>query len=193
MDPAQLYHILNNPEFQERETMNRSNLHNGETNPILSLVNCIALDTRDWSRDRCESWIYGIICGWEDSINEIAKKHGWSESTVERLQYLHEQFKKMIVISTTPEEQPRIISLGEGKVLMGCGTTPDGQFGIIFEPGDTPHEVGAMVDGYEEQYTIQAKDTIIKCANRQAALVLLETVKELVGMFPLPEDNGAGT
>jgi hypothetical protein len=50
-----------------------------------SLQNAIAFSSRDWSLDKRDAWIYGIIMGWDDSIESVAKLHNWSVDDVERL------------------------------------------------------------------------------------------------------------
>lgn len=58
-----------------------------------SLELTLAFDPRDWSVDRRDAWIYGIVCGWGHAIAEVANLHRWSAETVRRLQMLHEQFE----------------------------------------------------------------------------------------------------
>ncbi len=62
--------------------------------PIKSLRTCLPFDARDWSVNKNDAWIYGIVCGWGESILEVAKTHGWTDETVARLQRLHEVFKE---------------------------------------------------------------------------------------------------
>jgi len=45
----------------------------------------IAFSVGDWSQDRHSAWVYGIICGWEDAMEEVAERFGWNEKAVERL------------------------------------------------------------------------------------------------------------
>lgn len=65
-----------------------------------SLVNTLAFDPRDWSINRRDAWLWGIICGWdsddpnEDPMSEVAARHGWNDETVAQLRLLHEQFEK---------------------------------------------------------------------------------------------------
>jgi hypothetical protein len=61
--------------------------------PIQSLRTCLPFDSRDWSVDKNDAWIYGIVCGWNDAIVDVAKVHGWADETVARLQRLHLAFK----------------------------------------------------------------------------------------------------
>lgn len=58
-----------------------------------SLESCLALSPRDWSTDRHDAWIYGIVCGWDaETIREIAQKHGWTKEIIEQLNQLHFSF-----------------------------------------------------------------------------------------------------
>jgi hypothetical protein len=50
-----------------------------------SLKTSIATDPRDWSRDDCDAWLYGVIVGWDGALPEVAAGHGWSSETLERL------------------------------------------------------------------------------------------------------------
>jgi hypothetical protein len=58
-----------------------------------SLRAVLATSSRDWSRDDEDAWIYGIVWGWNklddvldsDIIVDVAKNHGWSTETRERL------------------------------------------------------------------------------------------------------------
>ncbi len=58
--------------------------------PWESLENIVAKDARDWSLNRCDAWIYGIVCGWGDALDEVAERHGWSQDARRRLTRLHE-------------------------------------------------------------------------------------------------------
>ena len=64
------------------------------TCPGESLRVALATDARDWSLDRRDAWLWGIINGWPDcdAMREVAKRHGWDHVTVERLRTLHRKF-----------------------------------------------------------------------------------------------------
>lgn len=71
------------------------------TCPGESLRATLATDARDWSVDRRDAWIWGIVNGWdrepgdpeeEDAMGEVAARHGWTPETVERLRLLHRAF-----------------------------------------------------------------------------------------------------
>jgi hypothetical protein len=65
-----------------------------EENPHESLANCIAFSSKDWSLHKGDAWIYGIVIGWEESLASIARKHGWSDPTVDRLVRLRTRFQR---------------------------------------------------------------------------------------------------
>lgn len=60
--------------------------------PLVSLEASLNFDARDWSLNKRDAWIYGIIAGWDDALDSVAKDHGWNEETVERLKELHFKF-----------------------------------------------------------------------------------------------------
>lgn len=70
-----------------------------ETDPFEAIRTLLATDSRDWSDDRGDAWLWGIVMGWDDEDPEcsamelVAAKHGWDEQTVARLRVLHERFK----------------------------------------------------------------------------------------------------
>ena len=68
-----------------------------------SLRVAMVTDSRDWSIDKRDAWLYGIIVGWkseegkeegEDPLAELALKHNWTPETIDRLKMLHEQFQE---------------------------------------------------------------------------------------------------
>lgn len=74
-----------------------------ETDPLEAIRTLIALDSRDWTQDRGDAWLYGIVLGWDakpdDHLDDvgamdlIAARHRWDDETVARLRILHERFK----------------------------------------------------------------------------------------------------
>lgn len=54
-----------------------------------SAGNCMAFHPRDWAADRRDAWLWGVVVGWdEESLAELAAKHGWPADEVERLRRL---------------------------------------------------------------------------------------------------------
>lgn len=62
--------------------------------PGESLRNTMAFDSRDWSVDRRDAWMYAIICGWDtdEAWSQVAKMHGWPPEAVDRAKELHAKF-----------------------------------------------------------------------------------------------------
>jgi len=72
-----------------------------EENPLVSIELSICFDSKDYSTNKIDAWIYGIVCGWGESYPEIAKLHNWSDEDVERNKRLHEKF---IEFKTTKQD-----------------------------------------------------------------------------------------
>jgi len=58
--------------------------------------NLMATNSRDWSTDRSDAWLYGIVLGWGhgEAMAELAEQHGWAPEDVRRLKSLHEKFNE---------------------------------------------------------------------------------------------------
>jgi len=78
------------------------------TKPLESLERALAFDSRDWSQNKRDAWIYGIICGWEnedslpgekedDAVDEICEKHGFDKV---RLKELRKNYLKIKSLET---------------------------------------------------------------------------------------------
>lgn len=70
---------------------------NYDTNHLVlqSLHDVIALSSRDYSTNHRDAWVYGIVIGWGDAIDEVANKHGWSPETIERLKNMHIVYERI--------------------------------------------------------------------------------------------------
>lgn len=62
---------------------------------IDSLHTTITTDSKDWSLNKRDAWIYGIIVGWDDALPEVAEKFGWGNEDINRLKKYHSQFQKI--------------------------------------------------------------------------------------------------
>lgn len=82
--------------------MRRNETH---LDPLKSIHDTIVFDSRDWSVNKKDAWLYGIIVGWEnedpieelgetedDALNEICSKHGFDKI---RLKELRRNFVKI--------------------------------------------------------------------------------------------------
>jgi len=76
-----------------------------EKNPLESLKSTIAFSSNDWSTNKRDAWIYGIVLGWSDyddpddpeesAMEELKEKLGWSEEDVSRLKFLHSEYERL--------------------------------------------------------------------------------------------------
>jgi hypothetical protein len=63
----------------------------------LEAIHCtLAFATKDWSIDKSDAWIYGIVAGWDDaSLDELRVKFRWTITDLDRLRKLHKSFNKL--------------------------------------------------------------------------------------------------
>lgn len=62
-------------------------------NPLHALYACMSFPSRDWSENKQDAWMYGIVVGWPEAEAEIIEKqHKWDEQTMGRMKKLHEEF-----------------------------------------------------------------------------------------------------
>lgn len=55
----------------------------------------IYFDSRDWSINRQDAWIYGIVVGWDrEAIDELKQLHHWTDDAVACLAELRKQYIK---------------------------------------------------------------------------------------------------
>jgi hypothetical protein len=60
-----------------------------------SIKNCIVFSPRDWSLDKRDAWMYGIVVGWDNlSLYDLSIRHGWSVESVARLRQLRNEFEQ---------------------------------------------------------------------------------------------------
>ena len=65
-------------------------------NPLESIANAMAFSVSDWSLEKRDAWIYGIVLGWDDAaMKEMQQKFGWPDSECQRLNRMHERFVVM--------------------------------------------------------------------------------------------------
>lgn len=65
-----------------------------------TLASILAGDPRDWSLDRRDAWLYGVLCGWDcedhpttqaceetctNALASVAARHGWNAVEVDVL------------------------------------------------------------------------------------------------------------
>lgn len=88
--------------MKENNIMNNSYNTDGMYNMPVINTNClesieitIAFDVRDWSEDRRSAWIYGIVFGWNKSLEEVKNKFNWTEDDVKRLNNYHNEWTNL--------------------------------------------------------------------------------------------------
>lgn len=73
-------------------------------NPVADVLDTLARilagDPRDWSLDRRDAWLWGVLCGWEcedhprasecdetctNAMDVVAERHGWNSVEVDVL------------------------------------------------------------------------------------------------------------
>lgn len=70
------------------------------TEPLISIHDTLAFGPKDYSINKDDAWIYGIVCGWDKlSMAEMQRRHGWTDNTVKRLVDLHNKFNFMAAMS----------------------------------------------------------------------------------------------
>ena len=68
------------------------------TNCLESIKMAIAFDVRDWTADRRSAWIYGIVFGWSEALEEVKTKFRWTNEDVERLNRYHNEWNRLLNI-----------------------------------------------------------------------------------------------
>ena len=72
--------------------------------PIDSLQSTLAFAPRDWGENKRDAWLWGVINGWDEEVeegetqsamDEICKKHNWNDIDRQRLITLHKNFMKL--------------------------------------------------------------------------------------------------
>ncbi len=69
---------------------------------IASAVACMASHPRDWSLDYRDAWLWGILVGWDEALDFVAVRHGWSENEKQRLLSFH----RCLTIASTATAAP---------------------------------------------------------------------------------------
>jgi len=60
------------------------------TRTITAAYNRMTIDTRDWTANRSDAWLYGALIGWtDDALADVAARHRWTPQTVEYLRERH--------------------------------------------------------------------------------------------------------
>jgi hypothetical protein len=66
------------------------------TNPLQKLHEVLAFSSKDMSINKCDSFLYGIIVGWdENAYKELKIIHNWSSDEVELQKKWHEKYNEL--------------------------------------------------------------------------------------------------
>ena len=61
-----------------------------------SLHSVIVFSPRDYAADPDDAWIYGIVVGWNNSLDEVAEQHKWEPEEVDRLRSMRATVAKIL-------------------------------------------------------------------------------------------------
>lgn len=64
-----------------------------------SLRSTMTMAVKDWSVDRRDAWLYGVIVGWGDALDEVCARHEWPATERDRLRELNEEFNRLVDFS----------------------------------------------------------------------------------------------
>lgn len=65
------------------------------TNALQALMESFTKSPKNFADDKFDSWIYGIIVGWDDdSYESLSKKHNWTKNQIKYNKLLHENYQK---------------------------------------------------------------------------------------------------
>lgn len=116
----------------EAETVN-GDLHAALT----SLRSTMAHNSRDWSTDRADAWLYGVVCGWDDVLDDVAAEHGWDPASVARLRAMHAAVEAVTEGTARPSTR---LPARYGQ------PTPDQPFVVLAPPAEGPAPASTMAE-----------------------------------------------
>jgi hypothetical protein len=71
-------------------------------NAVRNYMRVAVGDTRDWTADRHDAYLWAVLIGWDDdTLHEIAAKHRWNEH---RVKYVREMRTLLAPITDPPKE-----------------------------------------------------------------------------------------
>ncbi|MFF7190540.1 hypothetical protein ACFZAR_36215 [Streptomyces sp. NPDC008222] len=74
----------------------------GVARAVTAVCNMMRVDSRDWAADRVDTYLYGVLIGWDDeALEEVAAKHRWNEH---RIKYVREM-RALLAPITDPQTQ----------------------------------------------------------------------------------------
>ena len=91
--------MVENSDTHRSVFVNDLTYSDGQEDPLEALDTTLAFSVNDWGASRAMSWVWGIVCGWDnedgtpgEAMAEQAQRHGWSDEAVARLRRLHAAF-----------------------------------------------------------------------------------------------------
>lgn len=115
------------------------------TNPIRSIEQLLALDSRDWSITRGDAWLWGIVKGWDDNdpdlsaMDAVARKHSWTPHEIARLRTLHQGWLALAAADKTPLTAEDLDTLPHGTVVVD-------RHDDVFQLARDPEDYGSNYD-----------------------------------------------
>jgi hypothetical protein len=71
-------------------------------NAVRNYMRVAVGDTRDWTADRHDAYLWAVLIGWDDNVlEEIAAKHQWNEHRVKYVQ----EMRALLAPITDPQQQ----------------------------------------------------------------------------------------
>ncbi|WP_411098972.1 hypothetical protein [Streptomyces sp. x-45] len=113
---AELYEVLEDTENDRAETREAAqamykawdwhrNTFSGIARAVNAVCNMMRVgvgDTRDWSADRHDAYLWGVLIGWDDdTLKNVAARHRWNEH---RIHYVREM-RALLSPITDPQKQ----------------------------------------------------------------------------------------
>jgi len=65
-------------------------------NSLESIRDTFVKSSKDWALTKQDSWLYGIIVGWDnESYQSLSKKWNWSKEDVDLNKNLHNHYENL--------------------------------------------------------------------------------------------------
>lgn len=89
----------------------------------------VAQSPRDWSVNSYDAWLYGIIAGWGENLEEVGQRHRWRHEEIKRLARLRKIFKNTVKMDVEMQAWAKDVCprLRPEKLERACFGTPEKQ------------------------------------------------------------------
>jgi hypothetical protein len=91
-----------------------------------SAMDTMAFAPNDWGADRSGAWLYGILLGWGDALDDIAADYGWSAASVERLRTFNAAIQEFMAHHRRAAPSPSLSPHRPGDAPLGVRLTRAG-------------------------------------------------------------------